>query len=98
MQKAISMVDTVGKVDGKIPGIVTALATKGISIAYIVALITVTSKILQACISDVNPTMLILIFTSIVVLYSTFGDIQSATITDILQCAIFTIYNPIYSL
>ena len=90
----ISMADTIGKVYGKIPRIITALATVCVVIVDVATQITVTSKILQTLISGVNPTILIVISASIVVLYSTLGGIQSVTITDILQCATFTIMIP----
>ena len=90
----ISMADTIGHVYGNIPRIITALASVGAAIPVIAGQITVTSRILQTCISDINPTTLMVISASIVILYSMFGGIQSVTITDILQCATFTIMLP----
>lgn len=90
----ISMADTMGKVYGRIPRIMTALATVGLVIVNTSSQILVTSRILKTCISDTNPTILIVTSASIVVLYSIFGGIRSVTITDIFQCATFIIMNP----
>ena len=80
----ISVADTLGRIYGKIPKIITALSTVGASTAAIAIQITVTSRILQMCINDMDPTTLMVISASIVILYSTFGGIRSVTITDIL--------------
>ena len=77
----ISIADSLGRVYGKIPRIITALASIGAAVPVIAGQITVTSRILQTCISDINPTILIVISASIVILYSIFGGIQSVTIT-----------------
>ena len=90
----ISMGDTIGHIYGRIPGIIASLANVGVAIPVVAIQITVTSRIMQICISDVNPTILMVISASIVILYSVFGGIQSVTITDILQCATFTIMIP----
>ena len=90
----ISMADTMGKVYGRIPRIMTALATVGLVIVNTASQILVTSRILKTCISDTNPTILIVTSASIVVLYSIFGGIRSVTITDIFQCATFIIMIP----
>lgn len=78
----------------KMPRIIAALACVGAAIAVIAGQITVTSRILQICISDVNPTALMVISASIVILYSMFGGIRLVTITDILQCVTFTVMLP----
>ena len=90
----ISMADTIGYVYGKIPRIITALASVGASATSLAIQMTATSRALQICISDVNPSILMVIAASVVVLYSTAGGIQSVTITDMLQCATFTFMIP----
>ena len=79
----ISMASTIGYIYGKIPRIITALASVGASITSVAIQITVTSRALQICVSDVNPAILMVCSASIVILYSALGGIQSVVITDI---------------
>ena len=67
----LSMADTMGRIYGKTPRIITACANVAATAVSVAAQITVTSKALQICVSSVNPTMLIVISASIVILYST---------------------------
>lgn len=90
----ISIASTIGYIYGKTPRIITALASVGASAASVAIQVTVTSRALQICISDVNPAILMVCSASIVVLYSALGGIRSVVITDIFQCAIFTIMVP----
>ena len=97
LKNHISIADTMGHIYGRIPRIVTALAAVGTSTTAVATQITVTSRALQICISDVNPSVLMVISASIVILYSAFGGIRSVVTTDMLQCATFTIIIPYIS-
>lgn len=87
----ISIADTLGRIYGRIPRIIAASANVCASATSVALSITVISRTLQTCISDVDPTILIVSSALIVVFYSAFGGIRSVTITDIFQSATFTI-------
>lgn len=89
-----SMAETIGQVYGKWPRIITALANICSSIAGVAIQINVIIQAVSMCLKDINPTILAVISTLIVIFYSTFGGIRAVTITDVLQCITFMIIIP----
>ena len=90
----LSLAETIGQIYGKWPRIITALSSVCCSIAGIVIQVTVITKVIAMCIHGVNPTILAVMATLIVIFYSTFGGIGAVTITDVLQCITFVLIIP----
>ena len=90
----LSLAETMGQVYGKWPRIITALTGICISIASLAIQINVMTQAISMCITDVNPALLAIISTLILIFYSTFGGIRAVTITDVLQCITFMVILP----
>ncbi len=91
----LSMAETIGSVYGQTPRIITALSSIAASIATISIQISVISLTIGMCASSVNPKLLTIIATLILIFYSAFGGIRAVTYTDVLQFLTFTIVIPI---
>ena len=92
--KNLSMAETIGQVYGKLPRIITALSSMSCSITSLAIQVNVITQAISICIDGVNPTILAVIATLILIFYSTFGGIRAVTITDVLQCITFVLIIP----
>ena len=90
----LSLAETIGQVYGKLPRIITALASICGSIAFVAIQVNVIIRAISICVGDVDPAILAVLATLILIFYSTFGGIRAVTITDVLQCMTFMIILP----
>lgn len=91
LMEDLSIADTIGKVYGKCPRIITALS----SIFYCLFIVTIQidalSLALTMCIDAVDSRLVTILATLTLVAYATFGGIRAITITDVLQFITFTV-------
>ncbi|MGI2262411.1 sodium:solute symporter family transporter, partial [Candidatus Cardinium hertigii] len=80
-----SIADTIGSVYGKYPRIVIALVSICSGIVVIAAQITVMSQSIIICLRSIDPRVITIISTLLLIFYSTFGGVRSVTYTDVLQ-------------
>ncbi|MDD9139498.1 MAG: sodium:solute symporter family protein [Candidatus Cardinium sp.] len=92
----LSMPETIGHVYGKLPRIITALASIGATVASIATQIQITSMAITICVeTDSSRNITIVLATLILIFYSSFGGIRAVTFTDVLQLITFTIIIPL---
>lgn len=85
----ISMPETMGRVYGKCPRIITALLSVVYSSAVIAIQIYIMSRVINICISSVSPWIITMLATISLVSYATFGGIRAVIFTDIWQSITF---------
>ncbi len=93
----LSMAETIGSVYGQYPRILAALAGIGTSIAILVAQINCMDYAMQLCFHGADATWITILATCVVLIYTTFGGMQSITHTDCLQFAAFLFLIPCLS-
>ncbi|TDG95050.1 sodium:solute symporter family transporter [Cardinium endosymbiont of Culicoides punctatus] len=91
----LSMADTIGRVYGRIPRVITVLSSVAASIASLAIQINVITLAISVC-TDLNNTKAIsMIATLILVFYSAFGGIRAVAYTDTVQFVTFFMVIPI---
>ena len=91
----LSMPETIGSIYGKYARIITALSGISDAIAMIAGQISAMSLSISMCLDGVNPKIITIAVTLILIFYSSFGGIRAVTFTDVLQFITFTIIIPI---
>ena len=91
----LSIAETMGAVYGKLPRIITALASIGTSIASLAIQINVMTLAMSICLESVNPRMITIFATLALIFYSTSGGIRAVTFTDVLQFVTFAVVIPL---
>lgn len=86
-----SMPETIGSVYGKYARMITALSGICDAIAMIAGQISAMSLAISMCLDSVNPKIITILVTIILIFYSSFGGIRAVTFTDVLQFITFTI-------
>ncbi|WP_243018209.1 sodium:solute symporter family transporter [Candidatus Cardinium hertigii] len=91
----LSMPETIGSVYGRYARIITTLSGICDAIAMIAAQVSAMSLAISMCLDVVNPKVITIGVTLILIFYSSFGGIRAVVFTDILQFITFTIIIPI---
>ncbi|WP_419241696.1 sodium:solute symporter family transporter [Cardinium endosymbiont of Nabis limbatus] len=94
----ISMPETIGKVYGKYPRIIVALASICASIANVTIQINVMSMAIGMCVDSIDPRIVTICSTLILIFYAMFGGIRAVTFTDVVQFITFTMIIPLLGL
>ena len=87
----ISMPETMGRVYGKYPRIITAVLNICYSTVVIAMQIRIMSQVIGVCITSASPLAITILTTLLVVAYAIFGGIRAIVLTDIWQCITFSI-------
>ena len=87
----LSIADTIGKIYGKYPRLITALFCMAFYIIVANMQIHAMSLAIKMCIDSIDPRMITILATLILIIYATFGGIRSVTTTDVLQFITLTI-------
>ena len=90
----LSIAETIGQVYGKLPRVVTALASICELITGLAIQVNVITQAISMFVSDVNPVIIAIVSALILIFYSTLGGIRAVTITDVLQCITFVLIIP----
>ncbi|WP_419241351.1 sodium:solute symporter family transporter [Cardinium endosymbiont of Nabis limbatus] len=90
----LSMAETIG-IYGRYPRMVTALICVCGSIIVITSQITAMSQAIHMCLRSINPVIVTILSTLLLIFYSTFGGVRAVTFTDVLQFITFSIIIPI---
>ena len=91
----LSIAETMGAVYGKLPRMITALASIAKFIAVLAIQINVMTLAMSICMESVNPRMITILATAALIFYSTSGGIRAVTFTDVLQFITFAIIIPL---
>ncbi|TDG94600.1 sodium:solute symporter family protein [Cardinium endosymbiont of Culicoides punctatus] len=91
----LSMAETIGSVYGRIPRVITAISSIMTAIVTIAIQINVITLAISMCTDMVNPRIITIIATLILIFYSSFGGIRAVTYTDALQFITFLIIIPV---
>ncbi|AXI23990.1 Sodium:solute symporter family protein [Cardinium endosymbiont of Sogatella furcifera] len=91
----LSVAETIGSVYGKYPRTITALLGICWSIGIVSIQINVMSSTIVMCIDSIDPRIVTVPATLILIAYAILGGVRAITITDILQFATFTIIIPL---
>ncbi|TSJ81422.1 MAG: hypothetical protein NMK33_02910 [Candidatus Cardinium sp.] len=91
----LSIAETIGSVYGRYPRVIAALLGICFSIGVVAIQINVMSAAIGMCIGSIDPRIVTVLATLILIVYSMFGGVRAITITDILQFATFTIILPL---
>ncbi|MEF2228984.1 MAG: hypothetical protein V3581_03030 [Candidatus Cardinium sp.] len=90
----LSIAETIGSVYGKYPRVITALLGIYFSIGLIAIEINVMSASIGMCIDSINPHIVTVLATLVLITYAMLGGVRAITITDMLQFAALTIIIP----
>ncbi|MGI2299594.1 sodium:solute symporter family transporter [Candidatus Cardinium hertigii] len=91
----LSIPETIGSIYGTYPKIVTALFSILHSIVMITMQIIAISKALTICLGVIDPYLLTIFSTLLLIFYSIFGGVRAVTYTDVLQFITFSIIIPL---
>ncbi|TDG94599.1 sodium:solute symporter family protein [Cardinium endosymbiont of Culicoides punctatus] len=91
----ISIAETIGSIYGRMPRIITALSGIAVAITSLAIQINVIQLVLGMCTDMVDPRIITIIATLILIFYSTFGGIRAVTYTDALQFITFLVIIPV---
>ncbi|TDG94598.1 sodium:solute symporter family protein [Cardinium endosymbiont of Culicoides punctatus] len=91
----LSMAETIGNVYGRIPRVITAISSIITAIASVAIQIKVISLAISMCTDMVDPSIMTIIVTLVLIFYSTFGGIRAVTYTDALQFITFLAVIPV---
>lgn len=86
-----SAAETIGSVYGKYPRAITAVLGICFSIGVVAIQINVMSWAMGMCIDSIDPRILTMLATLILIAYAVLGGVRAITITDVLQFATFMI-------
>ncbi|WP_243519009.1 hypothetical protein, partial [Candidatus Cardinium sp. cBcalN1] len=79
----LSMAETIGSTYGKYPRIMGAIVGICGGIVVITSQILVISEAIGMCVNLVNPFLITILATLLLIFYSTFGGIRAVTYTDV---------------
>lgn len=85
----ISMPETMGRVYGKYPRIITALLSTCTSAALVAMQVHIVSQVISGCINSVSPISITILATLMLVAYTIFGGIRAVVLTDVSQFITF---------
>ncbi len=91
----LSMAETIGSLYGKWFRAIAALLGICFSIGIVAIQINVISAAIGMCVDSIDPRIITVLATLILIAYAMFGGIRAITLTDILQFATFTIIIPL---
>ncbi|WP_243018254.1 MULTISPECIES: sodium:solute symporter family protein [Candidatus Cardinium] len=91
----LSMADTIGHIYGRYPRGIAALVGICNSIIVITMQITVMSEAIDMCLGSIDPFIITILTTLLLIFYSTFGGVRSVTFTDVFQFLTFSIIIPL---
>lgn len=86
----ISMPETMGRVYGKYPRIITAVLSICYSTVVIAMQIRIMCRGISICVDTANPLYITILATLVLVTYAIFGGIRAVILTDIWQCITFS--------
>lgn len=87
----ISMTETMGRVYGRYPRIITALLGCCHSITFVATQVYIISQVISGCISSVHPLIITILATVMLIAYTIFGGARAVVLTDIWQFSIFVV-------
>ncbi|WP_419241877.1 sodium:solute symporter family protein [Cardinium endosymbiont of Nabis limbatus] len=87
----LSIAETIGSVYGKYPRWITALLAICFSIGLVAIQINVVTSAIGMCIDSINPRMVTVWATLILISYAILGGVRAITTTDVLQFVTFII-------
>lgn len=90
-----SIADTIGTVYGKYSKIVIALVSICTSIVIITGQVIVMSQAISICLESIDPDVITVCATLLLIFYSTFGGVRAVTYTDVFQFLTFSIIIPL---
>ncbi len=91
----LSLPENIGRVYGKWPRVVASIFCILSSVVTIALQINVIKVAIGTCFESINPQLLTVAATLVVIFYSTFGGVRAVTFTDVLQLLTFCIVIPI---
>lgn len=91
----LSLAETIGSVYGKCPRAIAALLGICFSIGLVSIQINVMSSAIVMCIDSIDPRIVTVPATLILIAYAILGGVRAITITDALQCATFAVVIPL---
>ncbi|CAH2560173.1 sodium:solute symporter family protein [Cardinium endosymbiont of Oedothorax gibbosus] len=91
----LSVAETIGSVYGKYPRAIAALLGICFSIGVVAIQISVMSSAIGMCIDSIDPRIVTVLATLILITYAMLGGVRAITVTDILQFATFTVIIPL---
>ncbi|MGI2261748.1 sodium:solute symporter family protein [Candidatus Cardinium hertigii] len=91
----LSMAETIGSIYGKYPRVMAALVGICSCIAIVTGQILVISVAVKICLGSMDPCVITILSTCLLIFYSTYGSIRAVTYTDVLQFITFSIIIPL---
>lgn len=91
----LSMAETIGSVYGKYPRVIAALLATSLVVGAVAIQINVMSCAIGMCMDAIDPSIVTVLATLILISYAALGGIRAVTITDLLQLATFVIVIPL---
>ncbi len=91
----LSIAETIGSVYGKCPRVIAAVLGICFSIGVVAIQINVMSLAIGMCIDSIDPRIVTIPATLILIAYSMFGGVRAVTVTDVLQFITITIILPL---
>ncbi len=85
----ISMPETMARVYGKYPRIITALMSVFLSITLVATQLHILSEVISSCINSVNPIFVTMLAAILLVVYTILGGSRAVVLTDIWQFITF---------
>ncbi|WP_041546142.1 sodium:solute symporter family transporter [Cardinium endosymbiont of Encarsia pergandiella] len=91
----LSMSETIDSVYGRHPMIIASIVNICTAIFAVTMQINVMSEAIKMCFPSIEPRIITILSTILLIFYSTFGGIRAITYTDILQFITFSIIIPL---
>lgn len=91
----LSMAETIGSVYGKYPRMIAALLATSLVVGVVAIQINVMSCAIGMCMDGIDPCMVTVLATLILISYAALGGIRAVTITDLFQLATFSVVIPL---
>ncbi|MGI2257695.1 sodium:solute symporter family protein, partial [Candidatus Cardinium hertigii] len=92
-----STAETMGSIYGRYPRFITVLVSICRNIVLITSQIIIMSHAISMCVTSVNPYIIPIFSTLILIFYSMFGGVRVVTFTDVFQFITFSIIIPLLS-
>ncbi|MDN5246802.1 MAG: sodium:solute symporter family protein [Candidatus Cardinium sp.] len=93
----LSMAETIGSIYGKCPRVIVALCSIGSSVTMVAMQVHVMASSIGICIHTVDPKLITVCSTLILIFYSSFGGIRTVVFTDVVQFMTFAVILPFFS-
>ena len=91
----LSIAETIGHIYGRYPRIIAALVGICNCMVGITVQVNVISQAIIMCLGSINPSVVTILSTLLLIFYSTFGGVRAVTFTDVLQFLTFAIIIPL---